>query len=67
MANDQRLYMRQRQLFAQQRIIVEINLADGYIIGGAPIGVHLRQFIGRQGAGLGVKRRDTIAAHGNQR
>ena len=47
----QRLDMRQRQRLAQQRIVVEIDLPDREIIGGAPIGVHQAQFVGPDAAG----------------
>ena len=32
----------------QQRVVVEINLADGEIIGGAPVGVHFLEEMGRE-------------------
>ena len=35
------LHIRERQRPLQQRIVVEINLADRQIVGGAPVGVHL--------------------------
>ena len=34
------LHVRERQRPLQQRIVVEINLADRQIVGGAPVGVH---------------------------
>ena len=37
----QRLYVRQFQRLLEQGIVVEINLADRQIVGGAPVGVHL--------------------------
>ena len=37
----QRLHVRQFQRLLQQRIVVEVNLADRQIVGGAPVGVHL--------------------------
>ena len=40
-----RLYIVQRQRPLQQRIVFEIDLADGEIIGRAPVGVHLADFI----------------------
>ncbi len=39
----QRLYVRQFQRLLQQRIVVQINLADRHIVGGAPIGIHLAE------------------------
>ena len=45
----QRLHVRQFQRLLQQRIVVEINLADRQIVGGAPIGIHLvEQFRGER-------------------
>ena len=42
------LHIRERQRPLQQRIVVEINLADRQIVGGAPVGVHLvEQFRGK--------------------
>ena len=42
------LHIRERQRPLQQRIVVEINLADRKIVGGAPVGVHLvEQFRGK--------------------
>ena len=48
MAQQPRLNVLQRKRLAQQRVIVEINLADGEIIRGAPIRVYLLQFFGGQ-------------------
>ena len=45
-ADHQRLHMRQLQRLAQQRIVVEIDLADRQIVGGAPVGVDQAQFVG---------------------
>src|SRR5437899_6442833 len=36
------------QPFLQERIVVEVDLADREIIRGAPVGVDLRQFLARQ-------------------
>ena len=37
----------------QQRVVVEIDLADRQVIGRPPVGVHLAQFVGGQGICLG--------------
>ena len=43
------LHIRERQRPLQQRIVVEIDLADREIVGGAPVGVHLvEQFRGER-------------------
>ena len=44
-----RLYMLQLQRFFEQGVVVQINLADRQVVGGAPIGIHLAQQIRRQG------------------
>ena len=44
-AQQPRLHVVQRQGPLQQRIVLQVNLADGEIIGGAPVGVHPLQFI----------------------
>ena len=42
------LHIRERQRPLQQRVVVQINLADGQIVGGPPVGIHLaEQFRGR--------------------
>ncbi len=41
MPNHEGLHMSQRQRHAQKRIIVEINLPDRQVVGGAPVGVIL--------------------------
>ena len=51
------LHVRERQRPLQQRIVVEINLADRQIVGGAPVGVHLveqfrRECVGFHGSSL---------------
>jgi hypothetical protein len=38
------------QRLLQERIIKQVDLADGEVIGGAPVGVHLPQFFGGEGA-----------------
>ena len=49
MPQQARLDVFQLERLLQQRIVVQINLADGQIIGGAPIGVHLPEEIDGQG------------------
>ena len=46
------LHVRERQRPLQQRIVVEIDLADRQIVGGAPVGVHLVEQFRREGVGL---------------
>ena len=46
MPDHQRLHVRQLQRLLQQRIVVEINLPDRQVVGGAPIGVHPAQLVG---------------------
>ena len=48
MPDHQGLDVRQLERLLQQRVVVEIDLADRQIVGGPPIGVHLLQQIGRQ-------------------
>ena len=55
MPDDQGLDVRQFQWLLQQRIVVEINLADREIIGGAPIGVKQAQFL-RVQSGVAFRR-----------
>jgi hypothetical protein len=40
------------QRLAQQRIVIQIDLSDGQIVGGAPIGVHPPQQFLIDGLGL---------------
>ena len=40
------LDVRERQRPLQQRIVVEIDLADRQIVGGAPVGIHLMHELG---------------------
>ena len=47
-SDHQRLHVRQLQRLLQQRIVVEINLADREIVGGTPIGVDLAKQLGRK-------------------
>ena len=43
------LHVRERQRPLQQRIVVEIDLADRQVVGGAPVGIHLvEQFRGKR-------------------
>ncbi len=46
------LHIRQRQRPPQQRIVVEINLPDREIVGGAPVGVDLAEQLRGEGFGL---------------
>ncbi len=41
-----RLYMFQRELLLQERIVAEIDLPHGKVVGGSPIGIHPRQSSG---------------------
>ena len=47
-SDDERLHMGELERLAQKRVIVEINLSHGQIIGGAPIGVHPAKLVGLQ-------------------
>ena len=49
-AQQPRLHVVERQRPLQQRIVFQINLAHGKIVGRPPVGVHLRQQLGAQGA-----------------
>ncbi len=42
-------HIRERQRTLQQRIVVEIKLADGQVVGGAPIRIHFGKRFGREG------------------
>ena len=42
------LHIRERQRPLQQRIVVEIDLADRQIVGGAPVGIHLAEQFRRE-------------------
>ena len=44
-----RLHVFQLQRHFQEGIVEEVDLADGQVVGGAPIGVHLLQDVRRQG------------------
>ena len=46
------LHVRERQRPLQQRIVVEIDLADRQVVGGAPVGVHLVEQVRRECAGV---------------
>ncbi len=48
-AQQPRLHMFELQRILQQRVVVEVNLADRQIVGGPPIGVHLPQQIAGEG------------------
>jgi hypothetical protein len=55
------LHIGERQWPLQQRIVVEIDLPDRQIVGGAPVGIHLmEQFRGDVALGLGRMRRTVI-------
>jgi len=47
-SNHERLHVRQFQWLLQERIFVEIELADGEIVGGTPIGIHSLEQLGRE-------------------
>src|ERR1035437_3422519 len=51
MSQQHALHIGERQRPLQQRIVVQINLADRQIVGGAPIRVHLAQQFRRECAG----------------
>ncbi len=40
-----------REGLAEERVVQEINLADGEVVGGAPVRVDVFQFLGRERAG----------------
>ncbi len=48
MTDHQRLDVRQLQRLLEQRIVIEIDLSHGHIIGGAPIGIDPAQVVGGQ-------------------
>ena len=43
-ADDEWLDVRQRQRLAQERVVVEVDLANRQVVGGAPIGIDEMQF-----------------------
>ena len=45
----QGLHVRQLQRLSEQRIVVEVELADGEIVGGPPVGVHFLEQFGGEG------------------
>ena len=53
-AQQPRLHVVQRERPLQQRIVFQINLADGEIVGGAPVGIHLGQNFRAEG-GLALR------------
>ena len=56
MAEQTRLDVVERQGHLKQSIVLQINLPDRQIIGGAPIGVHLLEEVRRQGTrGVGLR------------
>jgi hypothetical protein len=44
-AEEARFYIVEREWALEERIIFEIDLADGEVIGRAPVGVHFADFI----------------------
>jgi hypothetical protein len=40
--------MSEREERVQQRIVLQINLSNGKVVGGAPISLHFSEKIGRQ-------------------
>jgi hypothetical protein len=50
MAEQTRLDVLELQGNFEQRVILQIDLADREVVGGAPIGVHFRQQVGREHA-----------------
>src|SRR5271169_2126893 len=67
MSQQTRLDVLDLQRLAEQRIGVEINLAYGKIVGGAPIGVDLAQFFGGEGLGGNAKLRGGYCGWGSHR
>ncbi len=65
-AEQARLHVVERERALEQRIVFEIDLSDGEVVGGAPVGVHFCQLIGAQGALGSLFRLDssTVASHG---
>jgi len=49
--HDQRLHVRQLERHLQERVVVEIDLSHGQVVGGPPVGVHLPQQIGADRSG----------------
>ena len=45
------LHIRERQRPFQERVVVQVDLADRQIVRGAPVGIHLVQKIGRESVG----------------
>ena len=44
-AEEPRLHMLKFQRLSQQRILEEIDLANGYVVRGTPVGVHSGEFL----------------------
>lgn len=53
MAQQHGLYMIERQRLAQQRVVAQVNLPDGEVVGRAPLGIHAVQEILGYGLGCG--------------
>jgi hypothetical protein len=49
-AEETRLDVFQAERFSQQRIVIEVDLTGGKIVGCTPIGVNFSQFLGRERA-----------------
>ncbi len=49
-AQQARLHVVQGERALQQRIVLEVDLADRKIVGGSPVGVHLGQLVRTEGA-----------------
>ncbi len=47
-SHHQRLHVGHRQRLAQKRVVIEINLSDGEVVGRPPVGVHPPQLVGTQ-------------------
>ena len=71
MAKQARLDVLGAQRLAQQRIVHQINLSDGQVVGSAPVGVDELELMGRElrrhggtsGDAAGRYRRDTHRTH----
>src|SRR6185295_4558677 len=46
MAEQARFHVLSLEWLAEQRIVEEVNLSDGKIVGGSPIGVHFLELLG---------------------
>ena len=57
------LHVRQLQRLSKQRVVAEIDLADGQVIGGPPVGIDLAELFGRKGT-VAVRRVATPVSSG---